>query len=115
CRRLPFRNEHAKVVGGGSRRDGLLYDWPARGCRLARTVSRRGVAIDWRGAKEVIAHGEFRTRARFKPCKRRERHHGSAAILYIELAHILRVGAVLALCLDVDLPLPAKTIEVVYE
>src|SRR5216117_976256 len=71
-------------------------------------------SVDLRTAKEVIAHGEFRTRARFKPCKRRERHHGSAAILYIELAHILRVGAVLALCLDVDLPLPAKTIEVVY-
>ena len=47
--------------------------------------------------------------------KRRERHHRALAVAHVELADVVEVVAVLALGLDVDLPLAAEAVEVVDE
>ena len=82
---------------------------------LIGTVSRGGTAIYLRRAKKVIAHCEFRTSTRFKVRERRKRNHAPTVVLDIKLAHIFDVRAVIAFRLDIDLPLPAKAIEVIDE
>ncbi len=52
---------------------------------------------------------------RLKTRQRGERHHPAVLVSDIKLADVLRLGAVVALRLDVDLPLPAEAIEVVDE
>src|SRR5260370_18278290 len=63
----------------------------------------------------VKAHGEFRSVARLEACHRRQRNHSAFVIANVELANIFRLGAIVAFRFDVDLPLPAESVEVVDE
>src|SRR5262249_3750546 len=45
--------------------------------------------------------------------ERRKRNHLPPAVLHIKLTHIFHVGAVITLRLDIDLPLPAKAVEII--
>src|SRR6266540_1620079 len=106
---------YADVVVSHFRRHGLCKDL-FQGCHgLCRAESRRGTAKYLRGAVEVVAHGEFRPGARLKSCQRSQRHHVTFSVPDIELSNVLRAVAIGALSLDIHLPLPAKSIEIVDE
>ena len=83
--------------------------------RLVGAVTRRGAAVQLRGAIFVEAHGEFGAGARFESGQRGQRHHFAGRVAHIELADVLGFRAVLVLGLDVDLPLAAEAVEVVDE
>src|SRR5215471_12495325 len=113
--RFLFLKRHAYVIEAHLARHGLRKGFFNRSHRLAGGVSGCGSAVDLRGAVFVIAHGEFRTRAGLKARNCGERHHLATIVFDEELTDIFGPCAVIAFGFNVDLPLPAETVEIVDE
>ena len=82
---------------------------------LCRAVAGRGRGVDLRAAVQVEAHRELRTRNVAHRGQRRQGDRLTVLVAHVELPDVLDVGTELALSLDVDLPLPPETVEVVDE
>src|SRR5260370_26569218 len=113
--RLIFIERHSQIAVDHLRRHGFGEYFFEGSHGLSGAVTGSSGPVDLRGAVFVEAHGEFRSWPRFKSSERRERHHLVLIVSYEELADILSPVAVVALGLNVDLPLPAKAVEVINE
>ena len=80
---------------------------------LGGAVSGSGGAVDLDGLEKVVFHDEFSAAGGAGVGEGAERHHLAAAVGDVELSQVLRGGAIGTLGLNVDLPLPAETVEVV--
>ena len=83
--------------------------------RLLGAVARRGRAIDLRAPVEVVPHGELGPEPVLHLDQRGEGHHGPVPVPHEVAAELVHAVPVLALRLDVDLPLAAEAVEVVDE
>lgn len=112
---LPFLEGHAHVVEAHLRGHGFGEDLLQRLHGLSRAVARRCVGIDLGAAVQVVAHGELGPGDVPDRGQGRKGHRRALAVAHVELSDVLDVGPVLALGLDVDLPLASELVEVVDE
>src|SRR6266446_1550506 len=112
---LLFLKRHVLVVVAHFRRHGLLEHFLQRRHSLPGAVSGRRTAVKLRAPIFVKPHDELRTGVTLDPDKGRERQVLSAVVPDIKLTDVLGVCAVTAFCLNIDLPLPAKLVEIVDE
>ena len=96
-------------------RHGLRENRFERSGSLVGAKAGRGAAVDLGAAIFIEAHGEFRTKPRLDGCERGERDVLAFIIADIKLSDVFRASAVLALSLDINLPLAAEAIEIVNE
>src|SRR5438093_12351835 len=82
---------------------------------LRGTVSRRGRAVDLSAAIEVIAQRELRAGQGLDGGQRGERHGFAIPVAHVEQPEVSGFGAKFALSLNIDLPLAAKPVEIIYE
>src|SRR5205085_10256034 len=83
--------------------------------RLRGTVSRGGRAVDLSTAIEVVAKGVFRARNGLDGGERGQRHRLAVFVAHVEQAEVFGFRSKLALRLNINLPLAAKAVEIVYE
>ena len=113
--RFLFLKRDAEIIVAHLFRHGLPKNFFQRVHRLIRAVAGRGGTVDLCGAIFVVAQREFRTGDVFDGRDGIERHGVAVRIANEELPHILRIGAVIAFRLDVNLPGSAEPIEIVHE
>ena len=113
--RFLFLKRQAKIVVAHLVRHGLSKSFLEGVHRLVRAVAWCGRSIDLSRAIFVVTHREFRTGDVLDRGNRIERHRRASRVANIELADVLRVGAVIAFRFDVDLPGAAEAVEVVHE
>src|SRR5207253_11373164 len=80
---------------------------------LARAVARRQDAVDLCRSITVETEGKLRPVSGLHLYKCRQRHRLPIAVAHTELADAIRLGAELALGLNVYLPHPSEAIEVI--
>src|SRR5271157_3829325 len=112
-RRLLLLVRHAAVVEAHLRGHGFVEDVLQRGHGLTGTVTRRGVGIDLHAVKQVVAHDELSAGARVGPGQGAQGDHLVGRIPDVELAEVFRLGAEVAVGLDVYLPLQTKAVVMV--
>src|SRR5262249_36924059 len=113
--RFLLLERHADVVEAHFSGHGLCKNFLDGSHGLSGGIAGSGSTVDLRGAVLVVAHGEFRAGARLETSDCSKRHHFAFVVLHVELADVFGGSSILALCLDVHLPLAAKSIEIVNE
>src|SRR5215467_15719173 len=82
---------------------------------LARTITRRDIAVDLRRPVAVEPIGKFRTRRRFHVDERRERHGITLAVADTEEADVIGLRTKIAFGFNIHLPHAAEAVKVIDE
>src|SRR5580692_6586572 len=113
--RFLLQKRNSGVVESHLSRHGL-FENIFEGCAgLIGAETRCGASVDLGATILVKAHGEFGAKLRFDRGERRERNVFAVAVADIESSDVVRAGAIVAFGLDVNLPLPTESVEVVDE
>ena len=110
-----FLERHSQIVEAHFARHGLGEHLLQSRGRLSRTVAWRGCSIDLSAAIKVVAQRKLRAGNRFRGGEGRQRHGFPIVVAHIKQAQILSARSILPFSLDIDLPLPAEPVEIVYE
>src|SRR5262249_29299428 len=111
--RFLFLKGDARLIEAHLPRHGLLeYIFECVGC-LVGAVARRGAAVDLRRPVFVESQGDLGTDTRLDSGEGGQRNFFSVPVAHIELTYIFRFRSILAFGLDIYLPLPSESVEVV--
>src|SRR5881409_1348304 len=87
----------------------------APGRRMLASSTSETIEAAWCPSRPSRDLKHVRARTCFKSREGREGHHAASIVSDVELANILRPGAIVAFGLDIDLPLASEAVEIVDE